>query len=1049
MPNDPWTSRDGQWDRISTLFEMVLSLPPEERSAFIEVSCGSDRELRGEIESLVAAHDGAPAFLDGFHADVVHPALAQGDLHAETDGAADVPPAPSVAPGDRIRHFVVHERLGSGGAGVVYRGRDTLLARDVAIKFLAPSLSRDLAARARLVREAQAASRLDDPHVCPIYAVESTVDGGLCIVMAYCAGGTLRERLRRGVIPLAEINRVAQHLAHGLASAHHAGIVHGDIKPANVGFGDGDVARLLDFGVAIHAHEAAGGTGGLSGTLPYLAPELWRGDTRGPRTDVWALGVTFFEMVTGHRPFTGADPAALRETILAGHVLPMVRADGTSIAPPLESLIRRMLSTIPEERPADGAAVLAALAPADAAPFSANGIMPASAPSIDAAHTAGARHASLNRRIALSVVVAGALALAGGAMMSSTPQDAVSPPAIEVARTSLPLSSIAVLPFTTRGGRNIEYLADGMVDLLTPAFDNTGLVRGIDPNTVLGAAGDRRTTPLDSAAARALAVRIRADRYVVGSVVATGATLTFRATLRTIDGREIGRAQTTVADSGALVPGIDALVRQLIATELLAPGDTIAGIAAATTTSTRALRDYLDGERELRDARPAAAVAKFSDAVAADSMFALAWYRLARAARWNDVDSLSARAARKAAQLAASLPPRQQSLIRAYHTLRFGSAVQAERQFAQIVADYPSDVEAWMLLGEVQFGSNPYYGRPIEESSAAFQRVMALDPRNREVTVYLMDLAANADRTGQLDTLYSMYFSPNSAGEQPGVRATYTALYRRRIPASGPKRGSATPIDEPGLARVALQRISTDIRDRAAARAYAGVLAAGPTTRSDGLLTLATLDVANGQWDAAGAQYGSAALLDPDLAAEQRALSALAPSVVVGADTVRALRRVLLSRRAVPVPSGGDLSPIERDDLRQYLVGLLSVRLGDAAGVTAALQTLMKRPVADSSRLGSALSQAVAGHWQLRQGNLEAAMAAFEGSIPDLPARLRLQHPVLGQHLDRLARAETLRRLGRRDEARRWYESVREGFGVVGAPFVASADSGVRATTMR
>ena len=1048
MPNDPWAARDGHWDRISTLFEMVLSLPSHERATFIEVTCGADMELRSELESLVAAHDGAPAFLDGFYADVVHPALAQGEPHAEPEiamhGALSPPP---VATGDRIRHFTVHERLGSGGAGVVYRGRDTLLARDVAIKFLAPRLSRDPAARARLVREAQAASRLDHPHVCAIYAVESTADGGLCIVMAYCAGGTLRERLRRGLIPLADISVVAQHLARGLACAHHAGIVHGDIKPANVGFGEGDVARLLDFGVAVHPHEAASDARGLSGTLPYLAPEIWHGETRGPRTDVWALGVTFFEMVTGHRPFTGTDPAALADAILVGAVPPVVRPDGTSIAPALERLIRQMLSAAPEERPADGTAVLEALAPPAPLPHPETRITPGSASPIDAARAGTVRHDPRNRRIAMSVVAV-VLALATWATMSSTSQRAVSPPAIEVARTSLPLSSIAVLPFTTRGGRNIDYLADGMVDLLTPAFDATGLVHGIDPNTVLGAAGDRRATPLDSAESRALAVRIRADRYVVGSVVATGATLTFRATLRLVDGREIGRAQTTVSDSGALVPGIDALVRQLIATELLAPGDTIAGIAAATTTSTRALRAYLDGERELRDARPAAAVAKFQDAVAADSMFALAWYRLARAARWNDVDSLSARAARRAAQLAASLPPRQQALIRAYHTLRFGSAVQAERQFAQIVTDYPTDVEAWMLLGEVQFGSNPYYGRPIEEAAAAFQRVMALDPRNREVTVYLMDLAANANRTGQLDTLYSMYFSPNSAGEQPGIRAAYTALHRRRIAVAGPKRASATPIDEPGLARVALQRISTDVRDRVAARSYASVLAAEPSTRGDGLLTLATLDVANGQWDAAAAHYRSAALLDPDHAAEQRALSALAPSVVVSPDTVRALRAVLQSRLAGPVPSRGDLSSVERDDVRQYLIGVLSVRLGDAAGVAAATQALTNRPAADS-RLAAALSQAVTGHWQLRLGNLTAAIAAFEGSIPDLPARLRLQHPALGQHLDRLARAGTLRRLGRQDEARRWYVSVREGFGVAGTPFVASADSGARATSTR
>ncbi len=1048
MPNEQWAARDGEWDRISTLFEMVLSLPSEERATFIDVTCGADLELRSEIESLVAAHAGAPAFLDGLYADVVHPALAQVEPPANAESTGDgAAPSLSVAPGDRIRHFVIHERLGSGGAGVVYRGRDTLLARDVAIKFLAPSLSHDPAARARLVREAQAASRLDDPYVCPIYAVESTADGGLCIVMAYCAGGTLRERLRRDLLPMAEIGTVARQLARGLACAHQAGIVHGDIKPANVGFGEGNAARLLDFGVAVTAHDTTTGTRGLSGTLSYLAPEIWRGATRGPRADVWALGVTFFEMVTGRRPFTGTDPAALADAILAGAVPSMTRPDGTSISPALERLIRRMLSAAPDARPADGTAVLEALAPPASLPHPETRITPGSEPPLDAASANGARHGTRNRRIAVGVG-ATALALATWATMSSTSARTVPPPAIEVARTSLPLSSIAVLPFTTRGGRNIEYLADGMVDLLTPAFDATGLVRGVDPNTVFGAAGDRRSIPLDSAEARALAVRVRADRYVVGSVVATGATLTFRATLRLADGREIGRAQTTVSDSGALMPGIDVLVRQLIAAELRAPGDTIAGIAAATTTSSRALRAYLDGERELRDARPAAAVAKYSEAVAADSMFALAWYRLARAARWNDVDSLSVRAARRAAQLAASLPPRQQALIRAYHTLRFGSAVQAERQFTQIVTDYPTDVEAWMLLGELQFGSNPYYGRPIEESAGAFQQVMALDPRYREVTVYLMDLAANANRTGQLDTLYRMYFSPNSAGEQPGIRATYTALHRRRVAGPGSRRAAVVPVDEPDLARVALQRISTDVRDRAAARTYATVLATGPGTREDGLLALATLDVADGQWDAAAAHYRSVVLLDPDRAAEQRALSALTPSVIVSPDTLRALRSAVQARRAQTALPGGELSSMERDDVRQYLVGLLSVRLGDVAGVTAAVEALRKRPTSES-RVAVALSQAVTGHWQLGRGSLTEAIAAFEASIPDLPARLRAQHPVLGQHLDRLARAETLRRLGRQDDARRWYVSVREGFGVAGTPFVASADSGVRAASRR
>jgi Protein kinase domain len=1036
MSHPAFGGPDGQWNRMSTLFEAVLSLPSDERAAFLEATCGDDLALHRELESLVAAHDGAPEFLDAFHSDVIQSVLAHPGADIADAVTGVLPDGSDIAQHQRIRHFTVHERLGSGGSGVVHRGRDTLLARDVAIKFLSPSLSRDPAARARLVREAQAASRLEDPHVCAIHAIENTVDGGLCIVMGYCAGGTLRDRLRRGLIPVTDIGGIVLQLARGLASAHRAGIVHGDIKPANVGFGDGDVARLLDFGVAVHAQDAVGG-GRLSGTLPYLAPELWRGGTRGMRTDVWALGVTCFEMVTGRRPFPGSDPGALADEILSSPLPPMIRADGAELDPTIAELIRQMLSVDPAARPADGMAVLAALSSAsrDAAH-----IEPLRARATPDAYAAATARASWLRRGGVATAIA-LLAFAAWKGRTSTPRR--NAPAVEVARSGAPLSSIAVLPFAVRGGANIAYLSNGVVDLLTPAFDATGLVRGIDPNTVIGATGDHATATLDSVEAQALALRVRADRYVVGSVVATGASLTFRATLRRIDGREVGRAQTTVSDSGGLAAGIDALVRQLIATELLAPGDTIAGIAAATTSSSRALRAYLDGERELRDARPAAAVAQFQNAVAADSMFALAWYRLARAARWSEVDALSASAARHASRLATSLPPRQQALVLAYHTLRFGSPLQAERQLQQIVTDYPTDVEAWMLLGELQFGSNPFYGRPIREAGDAFEKVMALDPRNREVTVYLMDLAAAAGMTPKLDTLFSMYFSPNSAGEQPGIRATYSALYGRRVAGAVRQRGWPTPLDDPALALVALHRISVNPADLAASRAFAAVVALAPASRLEGLLALATLDVTDGVWADAVAHLTAAAAIDAGGAAEHRALLALSPSLRVSDSTLRNARQTLLTQRPAKSDASDELSAGERDDVRSYLAGLLSVRLGDSTGVVAARASLARLGASDS-RVASPLRESLAGHWQLRRGNSAGAAAAFANAIPDIPARVRLRYPALGQHLDRLARARVFQQLGRREEAARWYASLREGSGVTGLPFAAAADSAMR-----
>lgn len=1045
MAADPFEYRADDWDRVSAAFEVAMSLSPLERQAWLDTTYGGDTALRTELESLIAAHAGAHAFLHEFHAGVVDPALTRAVADTRPDDAAQtIGTLLPVRPGDRIRHFTVHERLGSGGAGVVYRGRDTLLDRDVAIKFLAPRLGGDPAARARLVREAQAASRLDDPNVCAIHAVENTDDGGLCIVMAFCAGGTLRDRLRRGPLPPASAAVIARHLARGLASAHAAGIVHGDIKPANVGFGDGDVARLLDFGVAVHAHEeVAGGPGLLSGTLPYLAPELWQGATRGPRTDVWALGVTFFEMVTGRRPFSGNDTGTIADAILTAPLPPLQYPDGSAPAAAFARLIRQMLSVMPEHRPADGSAVLAALtAMADAG--SPDAAAAEGSPRAPTSDRLTPRPVVWRRRPALAAGAVG-LALAAAVLARSSRDFATTPPAVEVVRTDTPLSTIAVLPFTTRGGRDIEYLGDGMVDLLTPAFDATGLVRGVDPNTVIGAVGDVRRTVLDSAEARAIATKVKADRFVVGSVVRSGTSLVFRATLRRIDGREVGRAQTTVEDSTALIAGVDALVRQLIATELLAPADTVAGIAAATTTSLQALRAYLDGERELRDARPAAAVANFQAAVAADSQFALAWYRLARAARWSEVDALSSSAAQRAFALAPSLPQRQQALVRAYHTLRFGSAQLAEQQFAQIVRDYPTDVEAWMLLGEAQFGSNPYYGRPMAESGTAFGRVMALDPRNREVTVYLMDLAAQTGRKGQLDTLFSMYFSPNSAGEQPGIRATYTALHRRRIGGVSAARVAADLRDDAALARVALHRVGADLRDRDAARAFAQILAAAPATRVEGLRALATLDVAAGDWTSASVRFRGIESLEPGTSAEDRALLALAPTVSIAADSLRVMRTVLQQRRPAPLSqAGGALTSSERDAVREYLIGLLSIRLDDSAVVAASIKALAARD-ASPSRLAASLASALTGHWQQQRGNFAASIAAFEQSVPDLPSRLRAQYPALGQHVDRLARAEVLLQLGRRREAAQWYRSLTEGPSVGGAPFVAAAEAGVRA----
>ena len=1064
--SNPSNSSTAEWERLSTLFEAAQSLPPESREQYLDAVCAANPKLRSELEALLASASDAPAFLRDLATNVVAPVFDR-VVSAETERQTSEVAATISLTGTRIRHYNVGQRIGGGGMGVVYLARDTRLDRDVALKFLSHTRFADDAARRQLIREAQAVSMLDDPHVCSMYAIEDTEDGGICLVMAYCAGGTLRDRLRGPLLPLTEAVRIATEIASGLACAHRSGIVHRDLKPANIGFADRDVAKILDFGVAARTiGHATAGDPTLAGTLPYMAPEVLRGESPDTRADVWALGVTLYELLTSRRPFVGPTDASVLYAILEQEPAPLARADGVVVPKALAQLVADLVQKTATSRPTDGAAVHARLkqldlaesldAPEAATTSSEVQQLPRASANAPVPPSATKRHRMPRAAIAgiATLVGLGAFGLWRSERGASGTPAAVAPP-LEVARVTAPLPTIAVIPFTVQGETALNYLAEGMVDLLTPAFDATGLARGIDPNAVIGAdtrpaAARSGNARVDSAMARDWASRVGASRYVVGSVVRTGTAVTLRATLYLADGEERGRSQVVIPTVGDISSGVDGLVRQLVSTELRAPGDTLSALAASTTRSSPALRAYMDGERELRDARPAAAVAYFQQAVSADSLFALAWYRLARAAKWSEVDSVSHAAIDRAFLLAPSLPQRTQSIVRAYHAIRLGSPRNAERLLRQTVADYPKDVEAWMLLGELLYENNPYAGRPSDEATAVFRTVMRLDPRNREVTVYLMELAARADRAGELDTLFTMYFSPNSAGEQPGIRQTYLALHARRI-AVGARSSSAragdaqratAPLDDPAAALTSLRRVGADARDLVAAKAFArsAALSTSPRSRVEGLVSLASLHVGEGRYDSALVQWRAAQPLDSGAVLVARTLAALAPSSPIPNDSLAPLQRRLVRYASSQTPpegglNGAGLSLVDQTAVLHYLVGLLSIRVNDGASVERALRQLSAS--AGRSAIATALLQAVRGHHALAQRRYGEASTAFAAAMVDVPERERTLIPALQQQVDRFGYAEALRALGRDDEAAGWYASLRDGPAVWSAPYLA------------
>ena len=239
--------------------------------------------------------------------------------------------------------------IGVGGFGRVYNGFDTWLDRPVAVKI--PKVDRPVGAeevdQCRL--EAKKVARLRHPNIVPVHDVGK--DGGSCfIVSEWIDGENLANRIKGGRLPYQQAVKVIAEVADALAHAHAHGYVHRDIKPANILLDGSGRAYLTDFGIAVVEEELLKDVG-AAGTLPYMAPEQLAGGL-GPadhRADIYALGVVFFELLTGRRPFLAASPFDLREQILAGNV-PPPRSIEASIPEALERFCLRCLAQRPEDR---------------------------------------------------------------------------------------------------------------------------------------------------------------------------------------------------------------------------------------------------------------------------------------------------------------------------------------------------------------------------------------------------------------------------------------------------------------------------------------------------------------------------------------------------------------------------------------------------------------------------------------------------------------------------------------------------------------------------
>ena len=260
--------------------------------------------------------------------------------------------------GQTIRSYDFGDPLGRGGFAEVYLARQHAVLRDVAIKIYLPKYANSPEFIRRFESEAQVVARLEHPHIVPLYDYWREPDRAY-IVMRYMRGGSLRDLMEReGILDTDVTSRVLEQVGSALTFAHRNGVIHRDVKADNILLDEDSNAYLSDFGIAKElGGEALDGEGALVGTPAYLAPEQIRGDEAGPQSDVYALGIMLYEMLSGSRPFADETLATLVYKHL-NEPLPMIDHDALNLPPAFNAIIQRATAKDPEERYPDAMALV-------------------------------------------------------------------------------------------------------------------------------------------------------------------------------------------------------------------------------------------------------------------------------------------------------------------------------------------------------------------------------------------------------------------------------------------------------------------------------------------------------------------------------------------------------------------------------------------------------------------------------------------------------------------------------------------------------------------
>lgn len=590
---------------------------------------------------------------------------------------------------------------------------------------------------------------------------------------------------------------------------------------------------------------------------------------------------------------------------------------------------------------------------------------------------------------------------------------------------------ILLLPFAVRGDTTLEYLHEGMVDLLGSRLEAYGVLRVVDPAQVLAHMAeedaDGRVPDPKPALARSLAERYDAGLYLTGTVLRLGHAIEITAVLHDREGESRATVSRQAAGEAGVGQAADAIVRELLGRRWSRPADRLLQLAVVETESSEALRAYLEAEQAFRQGEFTTARDRFLRATEADSLFALAFYRLSVTGGWLGDTALYLHPAERAVALADRVRPRDAALMRAHLAYVQGRIEQSETIYRDLIRDYPDDAEAWYNLGELLFHQNPRRGRPMAESRVPFERAAALFGPNAESAQHLVALRL---MTGERGTLVPSIDSVVHLLPPDSPRRGSFALLRALASGSAPDLAAAIRgLQERGPNETIVAAwVVSNYTERFALmdsvlQPVTGA-ATQPPMRAAALGLLAYAAAARGDGAALRRALDRLARADPATALETRAWL-LAQPWVAGSREERALLRTALESGGWQPYLAGAAHFVpghaQQPALRRYLGALLALRDDDT---TAAERSLARLRGMSAGSGGPALAGSLHAELMLARGRPDVALAEIDRHTP-LPLP---DSPQFGAVRERLLRGRALAEVGRYDEAVGWFRSCRAIF---------------------